>query len=454
MIPPATAEELLEIVRARVPRAWIYQCLSTPDGAATLMMVADMFAELDARDARRMSALFVAPHSMQVDEPASGAVAAATTLAIVRRRAGAELSLTPGTRCQTRDGHVFRTLTRLTFGAHELDVEKTVEAVAVVPGDFAVIPPNEITQFTPVANGLTGAGTEILNVAVGGAFSLRLTTDVTKPHPWRDTIAGLPIEFLSASGVLAPNVGMQAQIAKVTTGPAHADPPDTETAYAWTPLTDQAYPTLAMGAAPFVWAARDWNEVGFEVRNVTRATPGRDATIDALAEARGRPRRPGEGDESVRTRLRRKPLSPSARGILEQVVIAIAPFGFGRHDVRIYELGIVPVGDTSALAENYQPAGGWLWSKTCYGMATPHTPDAMAARGVSGATLSIYVNPGFVGWEGISPWVIVVRVTLPGGFDADVAAQIRLATSEAFQAARQRGAVAFLYNVVQWSYPP
>lgn len=454
MIPPLTVDEAIEILRSRIPRAWIDTCLATPDGAATLLAVVDFFVEVDARDAERMSALFVAPHSLQVAPPASGAAFATTTLAIVRRRSGAALTLPIGTRVQTHDGHVFATVAPLAFAGGELDVEKTVDAVAVVGGNLAVIPPNEITHFAPIALGLTGAGTAIGNFAVTGGFSLRLTTDTAKPHPWRASIVGLPVEILSATGALAPNVGAQLQIDKVTSGDAWANPPATETAYAWTPVTDQEWPVVTLGAASYVWAVRDWNEVGFEVRNTVRVTGGRDAVLDARAEERGRPRRLGEGDESVRTRLRRRPLSPSALGILEQTVLAIAPYGFGRHDVRVYELGIVPTGDVGPLAENFQAAAGTLAGKHHYGMSTPHTPPTMAAQTPAGATLASYVNPGFVGLEGVSPWVIVVRVLLPGGFDTGLAAQIQLAVAEAVDAASQGGAVRFLYEVQQWGYPP
>lgn len=454
MIAPLTVDEAVEILRSRIPRAWIDTCLATSDGAATLLAVVDFFVELDDRDAERFSGLFVAPFSGQVDLPASGARVAETTLAIVRRRSGALLTLPVGTRVQTHDGHVFQTIAPLSFAGGELDAEKTVDAISVVPGNFAVIPPSEITEFTPIAKGLTGAGTEIWNFSVPGGYSLRLTTDATKPHPWRASTVGLPVEILTATGALAPNVGAQAQIERVTVGDSYFTGPGTETAYAWTPVSDQTYPTLTMGTAPYIWAVRDWNEVGFEVRNVTRVTGGRDGTLDALAEARGRPRRPGEGDESVRTRLRRRPLSPSALGILEQVVLAIAPYGFGRHDVRIYELGIVPVGDASPLAENYQPAGGTIAGIHVARMRTPHTPDTMARHKRDHTTLGTFVNSGFVGVAGVTPWTVVVRVTLPVGFDEPTARLIRLAAWEAITAARQRGCFASLYEPLQWGYPP
>lgn len=453
MIPAATDEELLELLRARIPREWLDTCLSTPDGQAMLGAAVAMFVALDVRDAERMSGLFVGPHSLQVQKPASGARNATTALAFTRRRAGAGLTLPAGTRVQTPDGHVFLTTDPVSFGAQETGVEKMVGGVAAVAGHFAEIPPDEITEFTPVARGLTGAGTAIEGFAVPGGFALRLTTDATKPHPWRASIVGLPFEVLTASGVGAVNVGKQGQIDRVTSGDSWFNDPDTETPYAWTPVTDEQFPTWAIGVFPFEWAIRDWNEVGFTVRNATPVVGGRDGTLDALVEARGRPRRPGELDEAVRTRLLRRPLSPSALGVLEQVVVAIAPHGFGRHDVRVYELGQVPA-EADALAENFPKAGGSLLDLHATFVGTPLTPDEMAARAPDGSTLASFVNPGFQGKYPSTPWTIVVDVMLPTGFDEPAAREIRLATWEAVQAARQRGCVAWLYHPEQWGYPP
>lgn len=449
MIPAASSEDLLELLRSRLPQAWIDECLSTPDGEAMLMAIVDMFADVDRRDAERISALYVAPHSTQIAEPASGARAAAVTLAITRQRAGARQTVPVGTKVQTPDGHVFLTTAALSFGAGEVGVPKLVGAVALVPGDWATIPPGEIDEFTPVGSGLTGAGVAVTNVSLGaGQYALRFQTDPTKPHPWRASITGLPVEIISGA-----NAGRQSRIERVTVASTYGAGPGTETAFAWSPPSDEAVTPWAVGSVTYEWAIRDWGEIGFSVTNTTRATGGRDGVLDELAAARGRPRRLGENDESVRKRLRRRPLSPSALGILEQVVLAITPYGFGRRDVRIYELGQVPVGDASPLAENFPASGGAIVGLHVADMAAPHTPDAMARRTPSGVTLNTFVNPGFVGAYGASPWVVIVRLLLPAGFDATSAAVIRLAAWEATQASRQGGCNVYLYNPLQWGYP-
>ena len=463
MLAAITRDQLLDLVRKRVPAAWLEQLLSTADGQAVLEMLLAIYVETDARDAAEWAEHYVQPHSRQVGPPAAGAEYATTTVGITRRRQGGPHTLPAGSLVETRDGHVFATAAPLSFGGNELGVEKTAPATAVVAGWPGVIPPGEVTSFTRVANGITGAGLSVALAQAGGPAqpkSLKFRTDITKPHPFKASMLGLYLEVLDVSTVLAAgNVGRTVQLVAMNDGTALATVGAPENEYAWSPAidttTDASYSVWYVGPHTFTWALRDWSDLGYVVRNTTRVVGGRVPWLDEAAKTRGRPRQAGETTDALRARLARQPSGPFPVPALRKLLPVLNQFGFNRHDVRVYELGAVASDPAVDLyAENFPAAAGFIDDLHCDDMSTPETPDGMASVDPAYAPLSPFFNPGLaLEYDLSSRWGAIVRWDAPGGFPAPLVATVRRLLAAAFRDATQPGLLRRIYYPTQWSFP-
>jgi hypothetical protein len=464
VIAPLTLTDALAIVRGRVEKGWLEELLSDPDGVALLSALCDQYVALDAQDAQDASSLFVATHSAQVDLPAQGPSYATTTLAVTLRKppkGASPLSLPDGTRVQTADGHVYLTGSALTFAPGELGLPKTVSATALLPGHPGAIPPGEITQFTPVANGISGVGLAVNLVVVSGTQkALRFTTDTTKPHPFKTPMIGLLLEVTSvATLAAAPDLGQTVQITAMNNGsgasPSDASSP--ENAYAWSATVDTAtdarYAGWYTGAFGYEWRLVDWGEY-LGVTNTTAVSGGRGDVIGEIARARGRPRQTGEDDEQLRGRLLRAPDPPSPIGLLRKAIVALVPYGFGRLDVRVYEMGEPPPDATvDPYWFNFPAAGGFIADLHVADMDDPNTPDAMASYDENYNLLASFVNPGLALVEGgATTFDVVVRWTAPGSMLAATAATIRRLLYFACKLGSAPGTVVNLYEITQWGY--
>ncbi len=462
MLRGITATELVEtVLRPRVSRAWLDELLSTPEGYATLYGAADAFAALDECDASDFSSFFVQASSLQVGLPATGAQYATTTLSITRRRPGGNVTIPAGTRVRTSDGHVFLTDSALSWAGPEV-ASKTVTATALLTGFPGIIPRGEINAFDPIARGITGAGVQIQVAQHTGASqprSLWIRTDLTKPHPFEARHIGLYLEILEVEDFAAQgNVGRIEQISRMNAGSFYAQSSQPENAVVWTPgvntTTDARYSVWYLGTYGFTWTIRDWNELGFDVTNSEPVVGGRPAMLDELAFSRGRPRYVDEGDDALARRLSRPSESPSPLGVLRKSTAALNPFGFGRHELRIYEMGEPGASSINPYEENFPTAMGFIGDLHSTDMESPETPDGMASQSPTYTTLAPFFNPGLALLEvGSTPWTVIVRCAVLDILPADNAAEARVQLFSAAKNAAQPGCLLELYETDQWSYP-
>lgn len=458
MIGPISFNEMFGVFRSRVDRKWLDEYMSTPDGAAQVNALVEIFVAQDAESAKTWASYLVRPFSRQSGAPASGATKATTTLAITKKRASpVPLTMPAGTLVQTPDGHVFETAAALTWGALDTS-SKAVGGTATIPGRYGIIPPGNVTVFTPVANGITGAGTAIDLVGVGGGLAaLRITTDTTKPNPFRPALVGLYLQVLDVASTAAQgDVGRLVQIGSVTnsaTSPGAT--PGTEDEYAWSAVVANVvggvYSAWYTGTFGFTWLVLDWDALGFEVTNTTEVVDGTAGMLDALAAARGRARLLGEGDDSVRGRLLRRPEPPSPIGCLRKQIVALAPYAASRHDIKIYEMGAAPPNASDPYAENFPGAMGFLGDLHCGDMSDPATPDGMAAAAPGYGALSPFVNPGLSLASNLRP-IGICRWDVPVGLPSAEAAAAQGTQYVAAKNAVQPGVLIRIYDTRQWGY--
>jgi hypothetical protein len=207
------------------------------------------------------------------------------------------------------------------------------------------------------------------------------------------------------------------------------------------------------GAFGFSWRAIPWDEL-FAVENTTAATGGSLGLLDELGEQVGRPRRPGEEDALLRDRLAQRHERPSPLGALRAAIRTLAPWGFGRLDLRIYELGAHAPDSIDPYALNFPAALGAISDLHSTDMSTPETPDGMASRDPSYTLLDPFFNPGLALLEpGTLRWAAVVRWDPPDSLPADTVARVRRLLFSAVNAAKPAGCLVQLYHLPAWSYP-
>lgn len=464
MKPAISSAEALELLAGRVEQAWLDELRSTPDGEALLQLALDLLAAVDQGDVERASQLWLLPHSQQASEPASGPVYATLTVAVTLRRSlktTRPITLPAGAPVQTPDGHVLLTDSPLTWGVGEVGVTRTTTASAVLPGRL-VIPPGELRAFASVVEGLSGVGLGVELLPGGGTQpkALRLRTNTAIPHAFRDELIGRYVELSSVAAPGGANELRVLRISATNDGSSVAAPAAPENEYAWgepaDTTTDAWMAPWATGAFGFSWRAIDWNEL-FAVENTTAAVGGRLGLLDELAEDLRRPRQTDEGDDALRARLAERGEPPSAIGALRAAVRTLARWGFGRLDVRIYELG-EPGPDAEEIdpyAENFPAALGMISDLHCTDMSSPETPDGMASMDPSYAPLSPFYNPGLALCEpGASSLIAVVRWDAPGSMPSATIATVRRLLMAALKAAKPAGCVVQLFFPEQWSYPP
>jgi hypothetical protein len=461
MIGALTFEEAKRLLAGRVDAGWLAELESTPDGQALLGLAIDMFTAADAEDAARASALFVVPHSCQVAPPASGPQYASCTMQVKLRRSlktTRPILLPVDQPVQTPDGHVFLLKSALSWGIGEVGVAKTCTAVAVLPGRMH-IPPGEIRTFKEVVGGLSGVGLAIDLLPGGGTQpkALRLKTDLAVPHAFRPEQLGRYVELTGFAPAGAGNEGRHLQLFFANDGSGIVGPQASENEYAWGPSTtttsDAWMSPWVTGTFGFTWRVVEWNEL-FEVENLTAASGGALATLDEIAQERGRPRQQGEGDEQVRSRLARRNNPPSPLGALRAAVNVLAAYGFGLPDVRIYELGEPAPESIDPYKANFPAALGFISDLHTTDMSTPETPDGMANQSPTYTTLSPFYNPGLALLEqGATRWAAIVRWDPPGSMPSGTVAQVRRLLFAALKAAKPPGCLVQLYSLNQWGYP-
>lgn len=461
MIAPLTFEGWLTLIAGRVDAGWLAELRSTPEGEAMLGMVIDTFLAVDQADAARASSLFFVGHSRQVAPPASGAQYATLTLSITLRRSlktTRPIQLPAGSPVQTPDGHIFLTDSALTWGLGEVGVAKTTTATATLPGR-KTIPPGEVTQFVSVVEGLSGIGTNVTKLPLfTQPKRLRLTTNLTIPHAFRPELVGSYVELTEVGSGGEANEGRVLQVDRVGDD-ADPDVPALpgDNRYAWgeatTTTADHWMTPWVVGTFAFTWRAVGWGEL-FAVTNTTAAEGGADAILDEIAQGRGRPRQPGEDDEQVRARLARTNNPPTPLGALRAAITALAPWGFGRLDVRIYEMGEPgPDEDVDPYAYNFPASLGFIGDLHCTDMSTPDTPDGMASQSPTYTTLDPFFNPGLALVEqGTTRWLAIVRWDAPGSMSSDTVAAVRRLLFRALKDAKPGGCLVQLYHLPQWSF--
>jgi len=461
MLPGISRDDAIAVLYAHNPKGYLDELRSTPEGTAVFEAIVDMAVRIDAQNADQASALRVLPASHQVAAPASGAEYATTTLAVTMRRPLKQpITIPAGSRGQSPDGHVFVLDGPLSWGVAEVGVTKTVTATALVAGYPGFLPPGSITEWTPIAKGITGVGTQIaISPGIGQPRHLRFTTDTAQPHPFKATLTGLYVVVESGDLACAPNFGRMMQIARVNDADPWSSAVTPEGRYARSAevdtTVDASLSAWTLGSFGFQWRALDWSDLGLTVTNTTEVVGGRLAVLDEIAIARGRPREAGEGDEGVRRRLTLAPQRPSPIGLLRKCILSIGPYGFFRLDLRIYEMGEpAPASVTvDPYAPNFPAAMGFIADLHCCSMTTPETPDGVASRDPDYVALSPFFNPGLALVEGPRPWTAIVRWDPPSGMGGPQVAAIRKTLFAAARQARQPGCLVQLYFPQQWSFP-
>lgn len=461
MTAPLTSSDALALLSGRVEQAWLDELRSTPDGDALLQLALDALITVDQGDAERASQLWLVPHSRQADDPASGPSYATLTLAVTLRRTlktTRPITLPAGAAVQTPDGHTFLTDSALSWGVGEVGVSKTVTATAVLPGRLQ-IPPGELTAFSPVTEGLSGVGTAVNQIPVLSVQPkrLRLTTDTAIPHAFRTSMVGSYVELSSCEESANEGRALRIDAVNSSAGFAETDPLPGDNTYAWGEASDTTadfwMSPWALGAQAFSWRAVPWGEL-FAVANTTAASGGSLGLLDELATSVRRPRQTDEGDELLRARLASRGEPPTPLGLLRAAIRTLVAWGFGRLDVRVYELGEPAPDSVDPYAFNFPAALGFISDLHCTDMSTPETPDGMASQDPDYATLSPFFNPGLALLEpGAARWVVVIRWEPPGSMAAESVATLRRILFAALKAAKQGGCIVQLYFPEQWSYP-
>lgn len=459
MIPPITHEEALAVLRGRVDRGWLETLRSQPDGEALVQTLVDIAVEMDALDAQRASSLFVQHHSREVAPPASGPEYATTTVAITLRkqlRSVVPITMPAGTIVRTRvDGRAYRIDEALTFAPGEVGVSKSMTATALLPGYAGAVPPGEVVEFAPVANNISGIGTAIEIIPVGPRMALRFTTDTTRPHPFKAEHQGMLLQIVSVDDVAAQgNVGRVVSLDRMTPSTLYGDDAAPENGCAWgEPVdvyVDSRYSVWKLGAGEFEWRVVDWGEF-FDVTNTTRVVGGREDILGELAIAKGQPRQPGEDDEMLRARLFRQPELPSPVGLLKKCIVALAPWGVQRGDIRIYELGEPAPSAQDPYAAQFPPSVGFVWDIHPYDAPDPMTSAGMLVRG--GIPITTRDTGLAVRWSGVHRWVVIVRWDPPASMPEPLVKQLRALLFRTAKTAVQPGCVVQIYHPQQWSYP-
>lgn len=459
MISALTEDEALEILKSKLSWPWLERLRSTALGRGVLNAMIDVFRAVDAKDAEQQEQLFTRQFKGQEFGPAKTSTFATTTLEITRRKHGRNHSFPPGSLVQTPDGHRYKTDELISFGPGEVNVPKQVAATAVVAGYEGEITPGAISEFVPVANGLSGLGVALEYLpSIGEPKALRFQTDATKPHLFRDFLVGMYIE-ITACDSQATNIGKQIQIGSVNDGSSVDADAMTESEFAWsypcnTATTQEINGLVAPGTLAFEWRALDWFELGYTVRNVDKAEGGSTGFLDTIAESRGRPRKPGETDAQLLSRLNAAPLPPTPIALLKKAIRALAPWGVKRTDVLIYEQRATPPNGVDPYAENFPAASGFITDLHCTDMSTPLTPDEMAQRGADGTTLADFQNPGLVLVDEIAPRIVIVRWLKPDGMSPDNEKEAVFSLHAACKAACAPGTLFQLYNPLQWGFQP
>lgn len=458
MIGALTSAEALEILKSKVSWPWLVRLRSTPLGQCMLDAIIDVFVAVDKKDAEQQEQLKTRPTLDLEFGISSSSSKATTTLEIVRKKHGRNHIMPAGTIVQTPDGHTYSLDESLSFGQGEIDVPRTATATAVYSGYEGEIIPGAINQFAPLVAGLSGIGTHLEYVPGGGTQpkALKIGTNSEKPHFFKDYMIGQYIE-ITACPTNPENVGKQIRIGAVNDGLAIDSAPLTESPFAWsgsynTTTNTEISGFTAPGALAFEWEAKDWPDLGYIVRNTTKADGGVTGLLDTLAESRGRPRDLGETDAQVLARLNAAPLPPSPLALLRKALRALAPWGVKRRDVLIYELRELPADASDPYQMNFPGVMGFISDLHCSDMSTPLTPDEMAQHAPDKTTLGTFLNPGLALVDGPMPRILIVRWDPPVGMSAETLQTATAALWVACKLACAPGTLFNLYNLTQWGY--
>lgn len=447
-VPPLTLDEARALFRADVDPAWYEALVSTPDGRALLDAVLDLFVEADRRDEAAAAALLVAT--------ATRASTAGATVFVTRTRPGQPLWVPAGTVVESADGVRFLLDDSLSLAEGAVGVPIDTTITADRPGDVGFFPEGTIDRFAPLLDTLSGAGVAIAVVTDGAFRRVKLTTNATQPHPFRQSMKGLYVVIADDDGAHAANLGRLVQIEVVNDGSSPSAVGALEDAVAWSPLYDPTAPQVSgwvTGMYEFTWRVVPWADLGLTVTNVTPATTGASPSLDGLGLERGIPPVPFEGVEALRKRLSLAPQGPTPLGLLRKCLQVLAGFGQSLADLRIYEPGaLAPDATLDPYAANFPAWGGFLADIHCSDADDPETPDVQAVQGPYNVTTTTAKNPGLaLPFDGRERRLIV-RWT-EGATPELSARPIRIALLNASAKARPPGVAVELYQSQQHGYP-
>jgi hypothetical protein len=443
-----TLDEARALFEADVDPAWYASLVATADGVALLDAALAIVVEADRRDAADAGAL--------VAETATRASLAHATVFVARSRPGEALRVPAGTFVESADHVRFELDDDVILAEGAVGVLFDTTCTADRPGNIGVFPAGTIDRFSPLLETLSGAGIA-LAVVVDGAFRrVKLTTDASQPHPFRQSMLGLYVTIADDDGAHAANVGRLVQIVAVNDGSSPGAVGDVEDTVAWSAPFVPTSPQVAhwsTGRYAYTWRVVSWVELGLTVTNIDAASLGTSPSLDALALVRGIVPSSSDSAEVVRRKARLAPQPPVPLGLLRKVLQAFADFGQDLSALRIYEPGApAPSATLDPYATNFPAWGGFLADVHCANMADPETPDVFVTHAPYGVTVPGAHNPGLgLPFDGRETRVLV---RWDEGATAELTARpIRVAILLAASKARPPGVAIELYRSTQHGYP-
>lgn len=443
-----TLDEARAIFAGEVDAAWLSAMRETPEGRALIDAALDVLVEADRQDAASAANLSY--------ETAPRAARASANLLLRRTRTGEPLRVPGGTFVQSADGVRFVVDDDVTLPEGDTATFFDTTCTAEFAGDIGVFPAGTIEAFAPLLETLSGQGTKIDVVPDGGLFRVRLTTDVTQPHPFRQDMRGLYVQIVDDDGGHPSNIGRIMQVDVVNGGAGPEVPGATEDAAAWSRPFAAGHREVSgwdTDEYPFTWRVLQWFDLGIVVANPSSATIGTPPALEGLAILRGIEAGEFESRTELRRRMRLAPQGPTPLGLLRRVLEAAIAFGQDVTKFRIYEQGALEPDPTiDRYAANFPGWGGFLADIHVSDMDTPETPDIFTAEGPYGVSTPGAENPGLgLPFDGTERRVVVRWDE--GAISEPTTHPIRLAILAAAEKARPPGVAVELYQSQQHGYP-
>lgn len=448
MTPALTLDEARALFTADVDPAWLASLLATPEGVALLDAALSVMVEADRRAFVDASSLFV--------RTATRATNAHATVFITRTRSGEPIKVPGGTLVEASDGVRFVLDDDVSLAEGSVGVPFDTTCTAELPGDVGVFPAGTIDRFAPLLETLSGQGVSLSIVVDGANRRVKLVTDTSQPHPFRQDMLGLYVVIADDDGAHGRNLGRLVQIAAVNDGSSPGAVGAPEDAAAWSAPFAPTAPQVThwdTGSYEYTWRVVQWTDLGLTVTNPADASVGTSASLDGLALDRGIV--PGEHEQAseLQTRLKLAPQHPTPLGALRKALQAILAFGQDVGTLDIYEPGSeAPDASVDRYAAEFPAWGGFLADLHVTDMPDPTTPAGMVATGPYGVTRVAPHNPGLALPIDPRERRVVVRWN-EGSLPDATARPIRAALYAALQKARPPGVAIELYQSQQHGYP-